>query len=86
MAKLSGTTLSNLCRDNFLLVINMANKNTEQKLVALITGTLKKHGEVSVKGLGSFSVKHQKQKQQREKDGRILLKPPSDVIIFTPEK
>lgn len=63
----------------------MVKNKTEQEVAAIIAGALKKHGEVSVKGLGSFSVRHCNQDHRQEKNGRILMDPPSDVIVFNPE-
>lgn len=41
--------------------------------------------EVTIKGLGRFRTRHQKQVQQEDESGRIMLYPPRDVIEFTPE-
>ena len=67
------------------MVIKMVNKKTEQAMAATIADILREHRQVSVKGLGTFSVQHQKQDHVKEKDGRILLIPPTDVITFIPE-
>ena len=68
------------------MVNTMEYQTSEQAIASIIAGTLKEHRDVSVQGLGSFSVHHQSQDHRQEKDGRILLDPPSDIIIFTPEK
>lgn len=68
------------------MVIRMEQKKTEKEIAGIIARTLKKRDEVYVKGLGSFSVYHQKQKHRQENDGRILLDPPFDIITFMAEK
>lgn len=40
---------------------------------------------VSIKGLGTFATEHKKQNQISDKNGRIMLEPPADVITFNPE-
>lgn len=40
---------------------------------------------VTINGLGSFSVIHEKQTQKQDDAGRVMLVPPSDRIKFTPE-
>jgi len=64
----------------------MTNNKTEKEIVNIITGTLKKHQDIHIAGLGTFSVQHQKQVQQQEKNGRIVLAPPSDAITFITDK
>lgn len=63
----------------------MTDRKLEEDIVAVITENLKKHYSVQVDGLGSFSVKHQAQVQKQDKDGRIVLLPPANVVVFTPE-
>lgn len=86
MAKLSRTALPDLWGCNFALVNHMAQNNTEREIAAIISGALKQHREVTVRGFGTFTVHHNRQEHRQEKDGRILMAPPSDVITFTPEK
>lgn len=86
MAALPGTPISVLRGINFSLVNHMTDKKAEQEIVTLLAGQLKKHGQVQINGLGTFSITHQKQEQQQDNDGRIVMKPPADVIVFTPEK
>lgn len=64
----------------------MTVEKTEKALVNLISETLKKQGRVSLKGWGTFSVEHQAQEHRQEKDGSVVLMPPSDVVRFTPER
>lgn len=68
------------------MVKHMTEKKYEKEIVAVLAGNLKKHGKAQINRLGTFSVSHQKQKQHQEKDGRIVMKPPADIITFTPEK
>lgn len=63
----------------------MIERKLEEDIVAVITENLRKHYSVQVDGLGSFSVKHRAQVQKQEKDGRIVLMPPANVVVFTPE-
>ncbi|MDG5766963.1 HU family DNA-binding protein [Balneolales bacterium ANBcel1] len=58
----------------------------EKAIQTIITGALKKHRDVAVKGLGTFAVRHRKQDHRQQKDGTILLDPPADIVTFTPEK
>ncbi|MEX0680577.1 MAG: HU family DNA-binding protein [Balneolales bacterium] len=60
----------------------MTQKETEQKITALIAKALKQHQEVELKNLGVFSIFHRKQDHRQEKDGRVLLAPPADIITF----
>ena len=64
----------------------MKDKKTEQEIIEIIAGSLKKHRGIYVKGLGTFSVQHQKQNQQQVKNGQVLLAPPTDVVFFNPDK
>lgn len=41
---------------------------------------------VKLKGVGTFSYKHRKQFQQQYEDGRVVMMPPKDTIVFTPER
>ncbi|HEX6982959.1 MAG TPA: HU family DNA-binding protein [Balneolaceae bacterium] len=41
--------------------------------------------EVKLEGLGSFNFEHQKQIQKQYKNGRVVMMPPKDRIIFIPE-
>lgn len=45
-----------------------------------------KKNRVDVDGLGRFEVIHKKQHQKRLEDGQVLMMPPQDVVVFTPEK
>lgn len=42
--------------------------------------------EVTLKNVGTFSHEHRKQFQQQLKDGRVVMIPPKDTIVFNPEK
>ncbi len=60
----------------------MTNDKIAQRIIAILTGHLKKHQQVQINGLGTFAVEHQKQAQKQEKDGRIIITPPADVLVF----
>ncbi|MDI6402153.1 HU family DNA-binding protein [Balneolaceae bacterium ANBcel3] len=57
----------------------------EIELADIISSTLKKHRELTISGLGTYSVKHVRQDNRQEKDGRVFMDPPSDVIQFVSE-
>lgn len=40
---------------------------------------------VEIEGLGSFSVKHRTQRQEKRADGKTVMLPPFDGIEFKPE-
>ena len=65
---------------------NMTENKIEKEIVTILAAHLKKHDQLQINGLGTFSISHQKQEQQQEKDGRIVMNPPADIITFTPEK
>ncbi|MEX0994019.1 MAG: HU family DNA-binding protein [Balneolaceae bacterium] len=44
-----------------------------------------KKNTVALEGLGRFEVIHQKQHQKKLDDGQVLMVPPRDVVVFTPE-
>lgn len=52
----------------------------------LIREEVIKRNKVDIKGLGSFRLSHRKQGQQQFEDGRVVMVPPKDEIIFTPDK
>ncbi len=86
MAELSGAAIPVFWWTNFALVTNMTDKATEKKIIDVLAGELKKHHQIQVNGLGTFSVEHKKQDQHQESDGRIVMTPPADIIAFTPEQ
>lgn len=55
-----------------------------QSINTVLSETLKQHNDVSIRGLGSFSVVHKNQQYRQEKTGRVLLVPPADEVQFTP--
>ena len=64
----------------------MTDKATKNKIIDVLAEQLKKHQQVQINGLGTFSVEHKKQDQHQESDGRIVMTPPADIIAFTPEQ
>lgn len=44
----------------------------------------RKH-DVTIEGLGTFTLEHSKQYQKQFKNGRVVMMPPNDAITFTPE-
>jgi nucleoid DNA-binding protein len=45
-----------------------------------------KKNSIEIEGLGRFEIRHNKQHQKKMKNGQVLMMPPEDIIIFTPEK
>lgn len=45
-----------------------------------------KKNVVELEDLGHFEVIHKKQYQKKLEDGQVLMMPPEDVVVFTPEK
>lgn len=41
--------------------------------------------QVEIEGIGSFQIEHQKQFQKQYDNGRVVMMPPKDAILFTPE-
>lgn len=44
-----------------------------------------KENTVALDGLGRFEVVHEKQHQEKLDNGQVLMIPPKDVVVFTPE-
>jgi len=86
VAELSGAAIPVFRRTNLALVNNMKDKETEKKIIDILAAQLKKHHQIHVNGLGTFTVEHKKQNQHQESDGRIVMTPPADIIAFTPEQ
>lgn len=64
----------------------MDHNKIENEISSIIAEALKKHQDVHIKNLGTFSVHHRKKQQEQEKSGRIFLVPPADVITFVFEQ
>lgn len=47
---------------------------------------LVKHRVITIDGLGTFRVNHDKQRQEQYPNGQVVLLPPKDSIQFTPEE
>lgn len=45
-----------------------------------------KKNMIEIDGLGRFEIVHNKQHQKKMEDGQVLMMPPQDVVVFTPEK
>ena len=60
-----------------------------EEFAKVISSELKKQllngNHVTIKGLGTFSIVHEKQTQKQDSTGRVMLVPPADKIKFTPE-
>lgn len=61
-------------------------KKFEKGLVTTLRELLLAEQQVAIKGLGVFRVEHQKQSTKRMPDGKTILLPPRDVVIFNGEE
>lgn len=55
-------------------------------LAEILRQDLRKGNDVRVPGLGTFRVHHQVSQVERAPDGRIIMKPPRDVIAFSSDE
>jgi nucleoid DNA-binding protein len=62
------------------------NDTFRKSLITVLRDQLHQKRTVELEGLGTFKSIHIKQYQKPEPDGRIVLMPPIDYILFTPEK
>ncbi len=62
----------------------------DQKILGAFSEILReemtKKNEVSVEGLGVFKPEHKKQYQKQFDDGRVVMMPPQDRIVFVADK
>ncbi len=61
------------------------DENFEKALVNLIRNQLLENKQVTIEGLGTFRMQHQKQKVGKNALGRQVVYPPKDVVVFTSE-
>ncbi len=62
------------------------NKEFVKLFRDVIREEIVKKNSVEVEGLGRFEVVHQQQHQKKLEDGQVLMMPPEDVVLFTPDK
>lgn len=62
------------------------NETFRASLISVLRDVLHEKKTVELEGLGTFKSIHIKQYQKPEPDGRVVLMPPIDYILFTPEK
>lgn len=55
------------------------------ELVKVLKEELMNKGSVSIPSIGTFGVEHRRQHRVEYADGRIVLEPPKDVIVFSPD-
>lgn len=58
----------------------------EKALTAVVRKHIMQQNQVFIDGLGSFRMEHVKQSTSKGKNGKTVINPPRDVIVFTPEK
>jgi nucleoid DNA-binding protein len=58
----------------------------QKALVEVLRDQLLNQKIVHIHGLGSFRVDHKKQYTTKTEEGKSVIMPPRDVIIFTSEK
>ncbi len=44
-----------------------------------------KKNTVEISGFGRFEVIHQKQHQKKKENGQLVMMPPRDFVVFSPE-
>ena len=54
--------------------------------VEVVKEEVSKKQSVQIEGLGTFQIKHQKQYQQQFDNGRVVMMPPKDQIVFKEDK
>lgn len=64
----------------------MMNKDLGKALAEVIREQAIKKNSIKIDGLGTFKPVHKKQYQNQYVNGRIVMIPPKDYILFTPEK
>lgn len=58
----------------------------EKALTSVVRREIMQNKQVTIEGLGTFRMEHKKQATTRGNDGKSVINPPQDIIIFTPEK
>lgn len=61
-------------------------KKFKKAFVTVLREQIINQNQVFIDGLGSFHVEHKKQYTTKTEDGRTVIMPPKDEIIFTSEK
>lgn len=64
----------------------MTDKNFVENFREVIRDELVKRKSVQIDGLGTFRVKHEKQRQQHNESGQVVLLPPRDIVQFISEE
>ena len=62
------------------------NKELTRVMAEIIREQAIKKQAVKVDGLGTFKPIHRKQYQTQYRNGRVVMMPPTDYILFTPDK
>lgn len=57
----------------------------EKALIRVIRDQINKKNEIKINGLGTFKPYHIPKKQVQYKNGKVVLRPPKDSILFTPD-
>jgi len=53
-----------------------------EELAAIIREELMKRGTVSIPSIGSFRVEHQRHVRKETTDGKVVIAPPVDSLVF----
>lgn len=61
------------------------DKEFTQAVADVIRDQVVKKNDIKIPGLGSFRSNHVKQHQKQYENGRVVMVPPRDEIIFIPE-
>lgn len=62
------------------------DKEFIQHFSEVVREQLVANNSIQLENIGTFSQKHRKQSQQKYDDGRVVMRPPRNTIVFTPEK
>ena len=61
----------------------------EKQLIKALRETMReellRQHAIEIDGLGRFEAVHKEQHQKRTEDGKTVMMPPQDRIVFTPE-
>jgi len=57
-------------------------KKFEKGLVHVLREQLLSNNTIHLEGLGSFHVEHKKQTTVKSDDGKTVVMPPEDVVVF----
>lgn len=54
-------------------------------LADIVREALARGEAIDVPGLGTFAVAHRSSQIEKQPDGEVIMRPPRDEVVFTPE-